>query len=266
MKCPKCGNSVNDDTSICYNCGMNLSFSTKETNLDLANGFKQAVTGTNTIKIVIAISCLIAIIFLFITSLYVSNNVDGLYINRVLKIVYIVLWGSIIVGIGLLIISIFLRIKKRKKASIITFIISFILIMVPIVIKQTTTIDGDITLTDYSQAEYIDIGTESIPSLYSVVGERKILFNLNNKGSNTLTNDMNSISIIYHDISQNDIDKYGLALIENGFKIENIESQEVYFKNKYSDNTYYAVSIDGMSITYSSGMGNYKNLIEESVR
>ena len=260
--CRNCGMEIDPNTTICPNCNINL--------LQSKNNITNVITKANKFNKILKICVAIAIIILMIfipmliplLKIFGFNDVLIIY-NNVIKIL-------LYVGIISLIVSLILYFVKYKNKLIkIIIAISVVLISVSLMSKTVFKIDDGIVLKDYTKANYIELGSEKIPSLYSVIGKRKILTSLKeeDKFDSSIGIEMDSILIIYIDITSEDVAKYKNKLLETDFKAEKISNAEyqgeLYIKNNYKDNKFYIVSVDGSSIIYSMSGGKYEDVLEE---
>ena len=267
MRCPKCNNEVDYGLNFCPYCNHNLSFSTKVRTEDDIQQIEGTVNSLRKGYIIGGIVSMILLILLF-KGLFFFMGL--FYLNGALRIIDIVLKVMLCIGIvGFVTCIILFILKKKYKIMKISWIISLVFIIVPIYVESTTQIAS---LKDYSKVEYIELGAEKIPSLYSVVGKRNIVMSHNeddvdDKGLNII---VDIVSIVYSDLSNDDIEKYKEALIDYGFTLETIYNtdenkyQKLLVKNNIKDNSFYVVSIDETSILYYTSHGTYQDALNIS--
>ena len=266
MKCPKCRKIVTEDMDYCPNCKMNLSFTTKTKSFykEANQTFENISKKTNNLKAKIGIIAIFAVI-----SLLAFVSFGNIFL--IFKVLAFILKYSkmlILIGVMLLVFWLILFFNKKKlKIMKILFTCSLILIVAPTVLSGMIQIEGDISyfLKDYSKEKYIIIGDEKIPSLYSVVGYRKISANFEEKNHYDEDSDLTTdfISLIYENISEDDKSMYGNKLINNNFKLYIIDGEEgiVYAYCKEKNNKFYSVAIYAEQITYSTGVGSIKDIL-----
>lgn len=168
MVCPNCGNKLNQGEDLCPICNQNVSFTSKS-NDDALDIISKIVKYKKIYSIIVVI--LLLSIFIFANS--IINGHFGIF-----KIIIDNRFILIILGILFLFITIYLyfRNNKLKKYTPIMVIASILIILIPItyskIISNITT--GNVEYKDYSKSKYIKVGSAKIPSLYSIIGERKI--------------------------------------------------------------------------------------------
>lgn len=269
MICPKCNNKIDYGLSTCPHCNHNLSFSTKIRTEEDRQQIEEMEKAAETLKKGWIIGGVITM-FVLLLMFNGLSFLGAFYFNGVMRIIDIVLKTMLGIGIVGFIICLILFIKKKRtKIMKIFWIISLILIVVPMFSKSIVQINGDISLKDYSKVEYIELGAEKIPSVYSVVGKRKIVMSHNEEDTTdeglNITIDM--VAIIYSDLTAEDIEKYKEALIDYGFVEETIyntdenEYQKLLLKNNIKDNSFYVIGIDGLSVLYSTSSGTYQEAL-----
>lgn len=268
MKCPKCGNEILEKDNFCSNCNMNLSFTTKSKDSykkigDTVSNIGEKVNKLN--GIIILISAIAAIGFVLVISF-----TNFFLLLKILVFIKVYAQKFIIAGVlSLLVWAILFFMKKKGILVKLLFILSLILIVVPATLSSIINIDGDLSfiLKDYSKSEYIEIGSEKILTLYSVVGDRKILFNLaeNNHYDEDMDLTMDFISLIYSNISNDDKAKYGAQLVELGFKSDIVYDEDdiIYLYGYQKSGKYYVVAVFADQITYSTGIGSFEEVVEK---
>lgn len=269
MICPKCNNKIDYGLSICPHCNHNLSFSTKIRTKEDRQQIAEIEEAVGTLKKGWIIGGVITMVLLLLM-FYSLSYLEKFYFNGVLRIIDIVLKVMLGIGVigGVICLILFIK-KKRTKVMKIFLIISLIFIIVPLLSKKLVQINGDVSLKDYSKVEYIELGAEKIPSVYSVVGKRKII--MSHCVEDTIDEEFNItldfVSIIYRDLTPEDIEKYKESLINNGFVEETIYNndenkyQRFLMKNNVKDNSFYMIYIDGLSVVYSTSSGTYQDAL-----
>lgn len=268
MICPNCKNKINYGLTECPYCHHNLSFSTKESNYEVTEKVYHSIKFSK-IGIIIGVIIAALIILLIVNSF----SMFGIFhVNGALRIFDIILKSLLGLGILGLIISIILLFKsKNVKDMKILLIVSLCFIIIPYTLKSVVHIESNISLNDYSKVKYIEIGNERIPSIYFVVGKRKIF--LSNKEDNYYDEDfkryVDTVSIIYYDLSDDDIEIYINYLVNEGYSYkkiynENSDDYSIYLlKNNDGDNCFYMICIDGMSVVYLKSTGMYESVFSE---
>ncbi|MCM1370336.1 MAG: hypothetical protein NC181_00385 [Clostridium sp.] len=274
MRCPNCNSEIEYGIQTCPYCNNILFQGQTDENIQQIDHVVQKIKKTLVIiskvnKILVIGGAITIFVVLLIAK---ALSYPGIFnFTAILNIVDIVLKTMLGVGIICFIIFLILFIVKKRVKIVKKFgCISLIFIIVPLLTKSVIKINGDFSLKDYSKAEYIELGAEQIPSIYSVVGKRKVLINYskNDKLEENLDIIIDVIGIIYLDLSNDDKVKYNEALIDYGFSEETIynpdenEYQKMLVKNGIKDNSFYVVVIDGLSITYSKGDGMYQNVLQ----
>ncbi|MBQ7136689.1 MAG: zinc ribbon domain-containing protein [Bacilli bacterium] len=268
MKCPKCGKEILETDNFCSNCNMNLSFTTKrkDSYQKIGDTLDNIGEKANKLNGIIILISAIAVIGL----LLVISFTNFFLLLKILVFIKLYAQKFIIAGvISLLIWAILFFVKKRGILVKILFILSLILIVAPAALSNLITVDGDLSfvLKNYSKSEYIEIGDEKIPTLYSVVGDRKILFNIAEKDHYDDDMDliMDFITLIYGNISNDDKAKYGAKLVELGFKSNAVNNEDgiIYLYGKQKNERYYVVSVFADQITYSTGVGSFEEVVEK---
>lgn len=267
MKCPKCGNNVLNTDDFCSNCKMNLSFTTrtKSSYKKINQTFEEMGKKTNNLK-----GKIILIAFVAVMLLMVFVSFDNIFlIFKVLAFIQKYSKMIILIGIGLLFLWLILFFTKKKiKIMKVIFAVSLIFIVAPTVLSSMIQIENDLSffLKDYSMVNYIEIGTEKIPTIYSVLGYRKIITNIEGKDEydEKMKTKIDFISIIYKGLSNEDINLYKNKILEIGYEEKNIiddeETVTFYTKDK-NDNTFYVISIVDNNITYSNGNGSFDDVL-----
>lgn len=275
MKCPKCGGEVSSSADYCPNCNMNLSFTTKnkseyakiEEGKTVVDNIGQKVDKLKG-KIILIIFITMISLIAFITFFDFFTIIKGIFlIKKYTKTILII--GAILLGVWLV-----LFLKKKKGIILkILFTVSLILIVVPTILDSVIKIEGNGSgfTKNYSREKYIEIGSEKIPSLYSVVGHRKIIFNVEEKDEydEGMKTKMDYISLVYKEISEDDKNLYISKLIEVGFSIKIVTDDEGITHNFYTkdkkDNTFYVIVISNNEITYSKGNGSFDEVINNAL-
>lgn len=271
MKCPKCGNGVSSYADYCPNCKMNLSFTTKNKSEYMKTEeavvtFDNVERKVNKIKgiivLVIAITMIILIAFLCFFDLF--TIIKGIFVIKKYS-KFILILGALLLLIGFV-----LFLKKKKGTFVkILFITSLVLIVSILTLDNVINIEGDnlTFLKDYSKVDYIEIGSEKIPSLCFVVGYREILFNVaeNDVYDEGMKTKIDYISIVYKNISDEDKNLYISKLIDAGFSLKIVTDDEGITHNFYAkdkkDDTFYVIVISNSEINYSKGKGSFDDII-----
>ena len=156
---------------------------------------------------------------------------------------------------------------KKKGVALGWTIVSIVLLIYPtifkVILKRTANLEG----IDYEISEYIKIDDIEIPSIYSAVGEIDIVVNLGKQGEydETYGFKFNGLSLIYSELTQEDIHLYGLKLTDSGYSKMTITNEEeetviAYVKNN-SNNTFIIVCIIDSEITYGVAEGKYEDYL-----
>jgi len=271
MKCPRCGNIVLKEDDYCKSCNLSLSFTTKSKNSYKKIGDNLENAGKKINKLngkIILISAIAAIVFISILTF--SSNV--LLLFKFLAFIQVYSTPMIVTGVLFLVFWLILFFKKVKGIILkIIFTASLILIIVPVTLTSMINFEDDISfmLKDYSKAEYIKIGKEKIPSLYSVVGYRKITFHVEKENyydeETGITMDI--ITIIYDKLSKEEKKLYKEKLLDIGFSYDSFTDEDgitshIYYKDT-GKNSYYAVSTIDNEISYSKGNCSIQELLSK---
>ena len=163
----------------------------------------------------------ILVILLLSIFIFANSIINGHF--GIFKIIIDNRFILIILGILFLFITIYLyfRNNKLKKYTPIMVIASILIILIPItyskIISNITT--GNVEYKDYSKSKYIKVGSAKIPSLYSIIGERKIEMSgyIKNNYDEGLKQTYD-VAYIYVNLTIEDINKYKEALIDYGYK------------------------------------------------
>lgn len=270
MKCYNCGSDVKNYFTRCPKCFSELTDTSKGKII-----VNKRVTLFNMKGILFAIF-LFPVILLIGTIGLIALNVLGK-----VKIATLILKGIFYLAIISLFFYGFLALKNnvetnhmepdnnskktnKKGIALGWIIVSIILLIYPtvfkVILKKTVNLDG----IDYAVTKYIQINDIKIPTVYSVVGERAIFLNI---GINDVYDEnyeftFDGFSIIYEELSTDDISKYELLLVQDGFikilaKVDDEELKYIHIKNNSND-TFTIVSIIDSEITYGVVDGNYE--------
>jgi len=272
MKCFKCGNDISLNYDICPYCGTNK-------NIMFENS--QNIKVKSVKKISSIISLLISGTIFSVISFAV---ISALSVLGYIKLANIILKTIFYVGLVIFIINVLIFIKrkgeelnashnysitnnKKRGFSIIWLIVSIFLMIYPYGIRIARKAIFNLDDIDYSKALYIEISNVKIPSLYSVVGERDISFNIgfNNIYDEDTDKKYDMFTIVYDDLTDQDINNYKNELIKQGYiKIElsqdSLETNS-YAKNDITKNIFIIVSISDDEFEYCVSNGRYEEML-----
>ena len=274
MKCPDCGKYIDitnleKETYICSNCKKDVTEIVRDKREYLVNStfeIQKFVKG-------IIFGGILAMVILILLFKIITFNLGNIYINGLIGSIKTTLLVLLITGIIIFIVCLVLFVNKKRNKIIRNFwIVSVIIIIIPLIILNMVKIDGHLSLTNYTTKEYIEIGSEKIPTVYSAVGKRKIIFSTEEKNyydSGLLTN-MDLVAIIYRNLSDSDKNVYINKLLDSGFREEELTDENgdkyfVYIKEDYINNKCYSVGIDNLSITYTVFDGRYYDIVKKAL-
>lgn len=283
-KCPRCGLKLsgNHTEKKCPKCHLNLSFSSRESaDKRIDERFEKASDEVNKIKGGVIIGILIAVLFGIVSfsfpnvlvALFVGNSgdvsIDGVYSQlRTLPITLLVI--SVIV-LAIAIILFVVKNKTQKGFTILNAALATLGVLGIIASITVNTFFNSVFRTDigaeYRKEEYIEIGTEKIPSIYKVLGREDLLLadvqsEIENEELGIV---MDYVAIIYEKgFSDDELIKYREELISSGYSLKKMtygdKSAEMLLKND-DEGLFYVVRIDDKTVTYADGAGKYEDIL-----
>lgn len=263
MKCPNCQKDIMADSTVCPYCDAQLSFTVKDS--EDSEKIDEVIETVGKIRKKLPI---VFIIFFLIIPLLGFLAVIGMFYAMVqgwFHIIFISMKACFIIGVIFLVIGIILLLKKYKRKLGYILLLTAV-IMIGVVIYFNNKLNQFGIATDYSKAEYIEIGDEKIPSVYSIFGYKKIYMATSSENEYDSQYNMtleNTIFIVYKD--KFDIEKYQEALISNGFITQTIQTedgfQNILVKNNLTTNKFYTVAIDGETVSYTVINGRYEEVL-----
>ena len=259
LKCPNCYNDFDISMNNCGNCGFDVSFSSSKENVNETVGTMNRVFSTiDNVKLAFIIVGLLVMVSTIAISVYVSTA-NSFYINGILHIIKLLCILFIVIGISLTTISI-IKSKNSKFINAIS-VLGLALIIFSIIGFGGIKVSDNFKLSskDYVKVKTIDLGSEKIPTMYSVVGKRKLFISFSDKDlkldeDNSFDVNYSLVSLVYTNLTSDDVNNYIKALEnKNYYYFEKKDDSVIYSKYKYDENKCYAVSIQNNSaITYST--------------
>lgn len=269
MNCKRCGCRIPIEAIKCPNCGKSLN-----TKINF-NEIKPILNITMSSILIIVGSFFITIILSVILG-FLTILGKGYIIPIIFKFVFAL-------GIIILTVNIFLLIKRVreqlnnnyasnikpvKKISITWFVFSAFLIIFPIVSKNLIKMTTNLDLIDYSTVEKITLSNIDIPTLYSTVGRRDIIFNLGISDEYDYVFDINydAFIISYAKLSNSDVEKYQEELIKEEYLLIKIIGEDdsiVYVKNDINTGQFITISIDDNNFNYLVGQGTFEDYFKD---
>lgn len=284
-KCPRCGLKLsgNHTEKKCPKCHLNLSFSSRESaDKRIDERFEEVSDEVNKIKggiiIGVVVAVLLAIIcFTFpevLVTPFVGDNgsasIDGVYTQlRTLPIAFLVI-SAIVLAVAIILFVV--KNKTQKGFTILNAALATLGVLGIIASITVNTFFNSVFRTDigaeYRKEEYIEIGTEKIPSIYKVLGREDLLLadvqsEIENEELGIV---MDYVAIIYEkDFSEDELAKYREELISSGYTLKNMtygeKSASMLLKNGKDDGLFYVVRIDDKTVTYADGAGEYEDIL-----
>ena len=223
------------------------------------------------VLLMLAIFCFPEVLVaLFVGSGGSDVSIDGVYTQ--LRTLPIALLVTSVIILAAAVILFIVKTKTQKGFTILNAALATLGVLGILASASVNAFFGDVFRTDigdeYRREEYIEIGTEKIPSIYKVLGREDVLLadvqsEIENEELGIV---MDYVAIIYEkSFSDDELVRYREELVSNGYSLKKMtygeKSASMLLKNGKEDGLFYVIRIDDKTITYADGSGKYEDIL-----